>query len=85
MFSSILALTVLATTAYAQSTTEANVETTTAELLLGTLTAGFSGTVVTAAPCETIYALTCSGQEQCPDDPVTVHATLPHLLHLRAY
>ncbi|KAI5359307.1 hypothetical protein Slin15195_G069350 [Septoria linicola] len=82
MFSNILAFAVLATTAYAQSTTEANVETTTAELLLGTLTEGFSGTVVTAAPCETIYALTCSGQEQCPDDPVTLTATQGPTAHI---
>ncbi|KAL9533173.1 hypothetical protein SMMN14_03161 [Sphaerulina musiva] len=81
----VLVACALAATAFTQSTTislggnddnnEIETTTTTVGLLLGTLTQGFSGTVVSAAPCETILALTCSGQELCPDEAVTLTAT----------
>ena len=83
MLRHVFGLSALAATVFTQSTTTTNVETTTASLLLGTLTQGFSGTVVSAAPCETVFALTCSGQELCPD-PVTVLISI-FLLMLHFY
>ncbi|PPJ58178.1 hypothetical protein CBER1_02579 [Cercospora berteroae] len=74
MSSKLLMFTALAGLTLAQSTTEAINASTTVDLLLGTLTSGFSGSVQTAAPCETVYLLTCSGQPICPD-PVTLTAT----------
>lgn len=73
MLNTIVPLIAFAAAAVAQSpsATTSQPESTTASLLLGTLTTGFSGTIVSAEPCRTTYALTCSGQEICPD-PVTV-------------
>ncbi|CAK1357087.1 unnamed protein product [Cercospora beticola] len=81
MSSTLLILTALAGITLAQSTTEASVTSTTVDLLLGTLTSGFSGSVQTAAPCETVYLLTCSGQPIC-SDPVTVLPSLcPYFMY----
>ena len=52
-------------------------------LYLGSLTTGFAATVVSADPCGTTYALTCTNSTLCPD-PVTVSQSPPlpdHVTH----
>ena len=65
--------------ALAQSTTSAasqNADTATATVLIGSVTSGLAGSVVSAAPCgDTTYAFTCTDTDACSGYALTVCPT----------